>query len=342
MKRSGGHLSKPEAKVNRLRVWYDACTGKHIRYGTAIGQRLRKAGHEFIFTTREHLDTLPLAKMLGENPVVVGKYDPATLCSRLQASAERIIAFSKMFQDNLPDVAIAHQSVELCRTAFGLGVPIVLTADTPYANAVNRLTIPFAHTVIVSEALPKSFARQHCAKNILTYRGVDEVAWIKDFKPTKISGLKKPLIVIRQIESKAAYAGGKKDATQVLVKKLAELGHVHFIGRYDGGGFGSKEGFVDSKNLVANADLVIGYGGTIGREAALQGVPSIGIGDMAKTNVNRYLAQRGFPYFVTTEHGVLDYAKRYLGKRFNVQDKLAALENPVDIIEKVVNSLKPN
>ena len=56
------------------------------------------------------------------------------------------------------------------------------------------------------------------------------------------------------------------------------------------------------------------YGGTIAREAALQGIPSIAISDMAKTYVNTYLAKKGFPLFVTTEQGVLAYAKKYLGQ----------------------------
>ena len=189
-----------------MKIWYDACTGKQVRYATAIAQRLRKSGHEFVFTTREHPDTIPLAQILGEKPIVVGKYNPSTLTSRLEESAERTIKFSKLFKDNPPDIAIAHQSVELCTTAFGLGIPIILTADTPYAFAVNRLTIPFAHTVVVSEALPKSFTRAYCAQKVVSFKGVDEVALIKDFKSTKIAGLKKPLIVVRQIESKAVYA----------------------------------------------------------------------------------------------------------------------------------------
>ncbi len=103
-----------------MKIWYDAGTGKQVRYAIAIAQRLRKSGHEFVFTTREHPDTLPLAQILGENPIVVGKYNPSTLASRLEESSERIIEFTKLFKENPPDIAIAHQSVELCRTAFGL------------------------------------------------------------------------------------------------------------------------------------------------------------------------------------------------------------------------------
>jgi hypothetical protein len=46
--------------------------------------------------------------------------------------------------------------------------------------------------------------------------------------------------------------------------------------------------------------------------------------------------------FITTERKVLAYAKKYLGKRYDVKEKLAELENPVDVIEKVVNNMKFN
>jgi predicted glycosyltransferase len=207
---------------------------------------------------------------------------------------------------------------------------------------VNRLTIPFAHTVIVSEALPKSFTGTYCAQRVVPFKGVDEVAWIKGFKPATMPEVKKPLIVLRQIETKAAYAKGKQDNHKTVAEKLAELGNVHIVGRYNEGEqeFGEKTVFEDTASLVANADLVVSYGGTISREAALQGVPSIAILDMAKTPVNTYLAKRDFPLFITTEDKLLGLAKKYLGKRFDVTIKLAELENPVDLIAKVVESLK--
>ena len=176
----------------------------------------------------------------------------------------------------------------------------------------------------------------------MPFKGVDEVAWIKDFKPAETPGTKKPLIVLRQIETKAAYAKDKQDNHKTVAEKLAELGNVHIVGRYNEGTeeFGQKAVFEDTASLVSNADLVVSYGGTISREAALMGVPSIAISDMAKTPVNTYLAKKDFPLFITTEDKVLGLAKKYMGKRFDVATKLAELENPVDVIAKVVERLK--
>jgi predicted glycosyltransferase len=318
-----------------VKIWYDACTGKHVRYGTAIAKRLRKSGHEVIFTTREHPDTIALARIVGEKPIVVGKYRPATLHSRLEASTNRILQFSKMFRDNPPDVAISHQSVELCRTAFGLGVPIILTADTPHAKAVNKLTIPFATTLVVSEALPSQFLKNYCPDSSVRFRGVDEFAWIKDLKPPKTEGFKKPLMVVREFETKAAYAHGTVDPTSEIVKKLEALGTVLLLKRYS-----VEKEFVDSARVVANADLVVSAGGTLAREAALQGVPSIVASELGRTYVNTYLARKGFPIFITDAQKVLNLAKKHLGKKVDVAAKLAQFDNPVDIIENAVTKLQ--
>jgi predicted glycosyltransferase len=321
-----------------VRIWYDACTGKHVRYGAAIAKRLRKSGHEVVFTTREHPDTLALARVLGENPIVVGKYSPGSLFSRLEESANRVIQFSKLFRDNPPDVAISHQSVELCRTAFGLGIPIILTADTPHAMAVNKLTIPFASVLVVSEALPKRFLAKYCPDSVIRFKGVDEVAWVKDLEPLKHSGFKKPLIVVREFETKAAYALGRSDLIAEITKKLEVLGNVLLLKRYSE--LGTRK-FVDSARIVANADLVVSVGGTIAREAALQGVPSLVLSEVGRTPVNRYLARKAFPIFMIDSRKLLNFARRYLGKKVDVTAKLAQLDNPVGIIEEAVKKMQP-
>jgi predicted glycosyltransferase len=322
-----------------MRIWYDACTGKQMRYGNALAKRLRSLGHEVVLTTREHPDTLGVADVVGEEPIVVGKYDPASLFSRLEASASRMMGFSKLFRNRPPDMAVAHQSVELCRTAFGLGVPITLTADTPHAVAVNKLTIPLANTLVISGAIPLHFFRRYGASNIVQFDGVDEVAWIRGFKPMKEFNFKRPLIVVRQMETQAAYALGKEDVTLKLAEKLAKLGSVLFFSRYvksQKKGLITVKGFVDSASAAAHADLVVSIGGTISREAALQGVPSIAVSETGRTYVNRFLARKGFPLFPVDSSMALSCAKKYLGKRFDVANELAELTNPIDVLEKVI------
>ena len=116
----------------------------------------------------------------------------------------------------------------------------------------------------------------------MPFKGVDEVAWIKGFKPKKIRDLKKPLIVIRQIETKAAYAEGKQDskdggetcqARNVVYPKIQQSKETSgkkalWIQQVCG-----ERGF--SRQLRWNDRA----------RSSPSGVPSIAVSDMAKTYV---------------------------------------------------------
>jgi len=323
-----------------VKIWYDACTGKHVRYAVAVAERFRKLGHEVILTTREHPDTLPLAKLLNENFLVVGKYGLGSLSRKLMESTRRQLKFCKMFERNPPDIGISHGSVELCRVAFGLGIPSVCTNDTPHAEAVKRLTAPLADYLVISKAIPKSFFEGYGAKRIIQFDGVDEVAWIKNLQPKIEQKYEHPLIVVRQLQTKASYAKGKPDTTMTLAKKLTSLGKVMFLSRYyrhPRKGMIIPTELVDSASLAAQADLVVSAGGTIAREAALQGTYSIVISTIDRFHVNDYLERKGFPIFTFSDMSrVLKCAEKNLGRRWDVRNLLEKLENPVDVIEKIV------
>lgn len=322
-----------------MKIWYDACTGKQIRYGVAIARRLRKHGYEVILTTRSHPDTLALANLLKEKFINVGRYDPSSLLSRLKESLKRQLLLCEMFEKNRPNVAVSHRSVDLCRVAFGLGVPTISTHDTPHAEAVNRLTMPLIDFLVVSEAIPRRYIEGYGIKKILRFDGVDEAAWVKNLEPRITYNYKRPLIVVRQFETRAAYAEGRKDLTKIIAKKLTSLGNVLFLSRYRKR-LAKKiivpKKFVDSASLVAQADLVISAGGTIAREAALQGTPTIVIPVFKRLYVNDYLSAKGFPIFKVKPNRVLQYSKKILGKRWQVKSLLKNLENPVDVIENVI------
>lgn len=308
-----------------------------MRYGHAIAKRLRKLGHQVILTTREHPDTINVMKTLGEHAKIVGKYDPASLATRFKASIERELQFYEMFKDDMPQVAISHGSVELSRAAFGFGVESICTGDTTYAKA-NRLIVPLADTVIISKAIPKRIYRKYGAKKIVQFDGVDEVAWVRPLKQEESGRYEHPLIVVRESEFKATYMK-KTDVTVNIARKLTSLGNVLFLPRYKKEkieGLTVPEGFVDSLSLVGEADLFVGIGGTIAREAALQGTPSIVVPMLGGGYVNDYVSRKGFPLFKVEPSDVFEYAKQYLGRRTDVSELLAELENPVDVIEAII------
>lgn len=305
-----------------MKVWYDARNARDIKFGCALSKELKERGHEFIFTALDCPETLPLASLFNEKPQVIGKPCSGSVMSGLQTNAQRIIEFCKLFEDNRPDVAIAPQSAEVARTAYGLGIPIIMTVNTPSDDALNRLTIPFAHTIMLSEALPKQFPKAYCAQRVIRFRGVNEVAWIERSKLPRASASKKQLIIYEQCTSQA---------DKVLAEELAEIGEVRLLVQ------GSAE---NSVGLVSTADLVVSYGGSVCREAALQGVPSVAISEMARVPLDVYLAKKGFPLFITSESKVMGLAKKYIGKRFDVSEQLADLENPVKVIADLVDGFK--
>jgi len=326
-----------------MKVWIDACTGKHVRYACAIANRLRKMNHQPILTTRKHIDTLALADMLGEEFTVVGEYDPSSLFTRLTESIKRELSFCQMFKEDIPDLAISHQSIEMCRVAFGLGIPIISTADAPHAEAANKLTLQLINVLIVSRAIPKRHYQSYGVKRIFQFDGVDEVAWVKDYKPKlMLEEYEKPLIVVRQMETKASYAYGERDVTEEIARKLTSLGQVIFLPRYDKRSrkeLFAPQKFVDTVSLTAKADLVVSVGGTIAREAALQGTPSIVIPMFMKPKfyyTNNYLSKLGFPLFTVDLSETLKYSRKYVGLKWDVKEMFDKLENPIDTIEKVI------
>jgi predicted glycosyltransferase len=325
-----------------MRIWYDAGTGKQVRYGAAIAERLRKNGHEMVLTTRKHPDTVDVANFLGEKFTVVGDYNPKSLLTRLKSGTRRQLLFCRAFAKNPPDVAISHGSVDLCRVAFGLGKPIILTVDTPYADAVHKLTFPLSKYIVMSRAIPFDLLQNYNVDaEIVSFNGVDEVAWIKNFKPSTKYDFGRPLIVVRQVEEKAVYT--KKTVDMIaLAKKLARLGTVVFLPRYHRKGIKGlivPTGPVDSASLAAQADLFVGVGGTIAREAALQGTPAITVDVFKNQQVNGFLTEKGFPITKAELAEVPKIAEKLINAKVNVKNLLAKLENPVDVIAALVQRI---
>lgn len=342
--------------MSRKRIWIDACTGKHARYATFIKRSLEAAGFEVLITTREHPDTIPMLEYLGEDYRVAGRWSYSkSPREKLKASLERQLELMQIVDEFGPDAHISFPTVEGCRVAFGLGIPILCVGDSPHAVHVYKLTVPLTDVFVTSEGIPKEKITRFGIgpERVVQFRGVDEYAWMSSYKPNhKVVdelGLDtdRPIVIIREAETRAAYYPSDRDPLFSVARRLSERAQVVFLARVreeykDVGGRNLiiPSGFVDVASLVFFADLVISIGGTISREAALIGTPSL-VYELWETEVNRYLNRLGYPIFLFNDLSlILKEAEKIIKSGTTGHERpRVPLENPLTAILREIRKI---
>ena len=252
-------------------------------------QKLQKQ-HKILCTSRKYEQVNGIRKFGSINPIIIGKHGGKNNVNKLLASLDRSKLLTKKIEKNGPDLLISFCSPEASRVAFGLGIPHIAFSDSPHANAVMRLALPYATKLLTPWIIPKKdfegFGIDN--KNIINYRTIDAAVIIKNYKKNKQkkSNLRK-MILIRPEESEAAYIT-KKSKTVKIIKKIIEKfpdEQKIVLSRYKEQTIKLKKIFgasicllskpVSGKELLNNVDCFIGSGGTMTAESGLLGIPTV-------------------------------------------------------------------
>ena len=252
-------------------------------------QKLQKQ-HKILCTSRKYEQVNGIRKFGSINPIIIGKHGGKNNVNKLLASLDRSKLLTKKIEKNDPDLLISFCSPEASRVAFGLGIPHIAFSDSPHANAVMRLALPYATKLLTPWIIPKKdfegFGIDN--KNIINYRTIDAAVIIKNYKKNKQkkSNLRK-MILIRPEESEAAYIT-KKSKTVKIIKKIIEKfpdEQKIVLSRYKEQTIKLKKIFgvsicllskpVSGKELLNNVDCFIGSGGTMTAESGLLGIPTV-------------------------------------------------------------------
>jgi len=252
-------------------------------------QKLQKQ-HKILCTSRKYEQVNGIRKFGSINPIIIGKHGGKNNVNKLLASLDRSKLLTKKIEKNGPDLLISFCSPEASRVAFGLGIPHIAFSDSPHANAVMRLALPYATKLLTPWIIPKKdfegFGIDY--KNIINYRTIDAAVIIKNYKKNKQkkSNLRK-MILIRPEESEAAYIT-KKSKTVKIIKKIIEKfpdEQKIVLSRYKEQTIKLKKIFgasicllskpVSGKELLNNVDCFIGSGGTMTAESGLLGIPTV-------------------------------------------------------------------
>lgn len=272
-----------------MKIWFDILTPKQYLFFEYFIQKLQKQ-HKILCTSRKYEQVNGIRKFGSINPIIIGKHGGKNNVNKLLASLDRSKLLTKKIEKNDPDLLISFCSPEASRVAFGLGIPHIAFSDSPHANAVMRLALPYTTKLLTPWIIPKKdfegFGIDN--KNIINYRTIDAAVIIKNYKKNKQkkSNLRK-MILIRPEESEAAYIT-KKSKTVKIIKKIIEKfpdEQKIVLSRYKEQTIKLKKIFgvsicllskpVSGKELLNNVDCFIGSGGTMTAESGLLGIPTV-------------------------------------------------------------------
>jgi uncharacterized protein len=294
-------------------VWVDIMTTKQVWFLGGFVQYLKEHGVSTYVTVRkyqENTEVLERAMKTGRLDFeyeVTGIHGGASREGKLDAFLKRCKVHSKKIAARDIGCAFSLSSPECARVAYGLGIPHVCTSDSPFSQAASLLTFPMSDKIITSWLSDIwDFMRVGADPNkIVTFKGIDEIAWTKDFKPDPkvlqeigLDGMR-PIVVVRALSphfaENAPFFKDTETGVEEIIRKVlqdCEPGvQVVAIPRYGKQGpilrktFGKKIKVVDhteGPSLTSQADVLISAGGTMNREAALLGTFAISIDPLCR------------------------------------------------------------
>jgi predicted glycosyltransferase len=278
-----------------------------------IARRLEEVGHEVGVTARDNAQTVELTLERWPDATIIGGESPRSRAQKAQVMAERIRPLRRWARSFGAEVALSHGSLGQIVAARTLGVRVVV-ADDYEGHPANHLIYRLADVILMPEALRDCGVHKQGASDRRAhfYPGFKEEIYLGDFEPDLgvlasigVERGRRPLVVARTPPSRAAYhrfgsplfgqaidaLGNDTNAFVVVLARYREQREaIQALGRSN---LVVPNHAIDSRSLMYHADLVVGAGGTMTREAAIMGVPTFTVFAGAQAAVDRQLERQG-------------------------------------------------
>jgi predicted glycosyltransferase len=296
-----------------MRVWIDLSNSPHPLLFAPIASRLGELGHEVLVTARDNAQTVELALERWPSVEVIGGSSPRARTGKLAAVARRVRGLQRWAAGSRPDIALSHNSYAQIVAARLRGIRVITAMDFEHQPA-NNLAFRLADRILVPEALDHESIRKQgaSASKVRRYGGLKEEIYLGDFEPDAgmLAGIGIQrrngtiVVVARTPPSRATYhrfgnplfvevleALGRQPAVElvVLARHPEQRATIATLALQNCTVPGAA---IDSRSLMYEADLVVGAGGTMTREAALLGVPTVSLFAGRSAGVDRWLEQR--------------------------------------------------
>lgn len=295
-----------------MKVWIDHSNSPHPLLFAPIVRALGERGHAVVHTARDNAQTVELARERWDRVDVIGGESPPGRAAKGRQIAGRARALRAWAREERPDIALSHGSYAQIAAARSLGIRTVTAADYEHQPA-SHVAFRLADRVLLPEALRGSEVTRQGARNgkVRWYPGLKEELYLGDFEPDRDipARLGVPpgatVVVARTPPSRALYHQLENPLFLEAISAAAREPNVccvvltrHPEQRAAIDALGASnvivpDAAVDSRSLMHAADLVIGAGGTMTREAALLNVPTLSVFAGRPAAVDAWLEARG-------------------------------------------------
>lgn len=340
-----------------MKWWIDIANAPNVAVFRPIVDRLRADGDEIVVTVWDRGQAQALSAAAWEEIRLVGT--PGYHMERWAkgtAIFSRAIDLARAMRGEGIDVALGHASNAQVMAARLLRIPSVNMMDYEHhpANHVGfRLAdLVFTPAAIPYEALkPFGLSRRRwvpypCLKEEIAFARFEPEP---EFRKTLEVGEDEILAVVRPAAEGALYHRHRNTLCDEIVDRLGEEGcTVLLTPRTTGQGtqFEGRRGVrvlrepVSGPDLLYAADLFVGAGGSMTREAAVLGTPAYSIFQGKPASVDRWLEQRGhLKTLVSAEDLPIPTERRSSGPAGLRATSAAALDGFMELLSSRVRPL---
>ena len=299
--------------VHPVRIWIDITNAPHVLVLGPVIRRLLDLGHEVSVTARDFSQTLPLLEQHGIRHTVVGRHQGRRVTRKALGLLGRTVRLAAFGARNRFDLALSHGSNDLAIAAFFLRIPHVTMFDYEFARLAHNVNLRLSTKILIPDAIPSEPLHAYGGRDekIDKYPGLKEEYYLSDFvpDPSILRGLgidsRKIIIVMRTAPDFAMYHrfenslfldlleefSSRPEAVTVLLprtpeqrRELEQKGYSNVL---------IPQGAIDAQSLIQAADLVVGGGGTMNREAVALGTPAYTLFEGKLGAIDRMLIEQG-------------------------------------------------
>lgn len=265
--------------------------------------------HEVVITCRPLANTIDLLELHGLKYQVVGVHYGRKLSSKFLGFPVRVLQLRRFLVDRAIDVAVSQSSFHSPVVARSLGIRSIYMNDNEHALG-NVPAFLCADRILVPEFLQieKVLRQGAAARKICHYPGLKEGIYLWELYermsrlPSSRADGRKKVVYVRPEPWTAQYYKGARNFFDGMLSELSR--HVKVVllprGREQAAHYlslGIPEVKVvtdalDIAQIAPDCDLFIGAGGTMTRELAVLGIPTISIYQDDLLDVDHFLLRQ--------------------------------------------------